>query len=401
MQRCYLCKKANGMDKLFEYSNKLIQEADTGFLRYMYDEINWQSRMIGLIGPRGVGKTTLVLQYIKQNLNPAETLYVTAEDFYFVDNRITKLVDAFVKHGGKYLFIDEIHKYKDWAKELKLIYDYHKDLKVVFTGSSVLDIKKGASDLSRRAVIYNMQGLSFREYLQLFHKIHAKTYSLDEILQHKVEIASLERPLPLFADYLKRGYYPFSLEEDFKIRLGQIINQTLENDIPMYADMNVATGRKLKQLLAIIAKSAPFKPNMTKIAEMLSASRNNISDYCLYIEEAGMIAQLRNNTGGIRGLGKVDKIYLDNTNLIYSLANDTSNIGNIRETFFINQMRVKHDVFTSPIADFLIDNNTFEVGGRNKGQKQIEGVENGYIVKDDIENGFLNIIPLWQLGLTY
>lgn len=389
------------MDKLFEYSNKLIQEADTAFLRYMYDKINWQSRMIGLIGPRGVGKTTLVLQYIKQNLNPAETLYVTAEDFYFADNRFTELADSFVKHGGKYLFIDEIHKYKDWAKELKLIYDYHKDLKVVFTGSSVLDIKKGASDLSRRAVIYSMQGLSFREYLHLFHKITAKTYSLDEILQHKVEIAGLERPLPLFADYLKRGYYPFSLEEDFEIRLGQIVNQTLENDIPMYADMNAATGRKLKQLLAIIAKSAPFKPNMTKIAEMLSASRNNISDYCLYIEEAGMIAQLRDNTGGIRGLGKVDKIYLDNTNLIYNLADDTSNIGNIRETFFINQMRVKYDVFTSPVADFLIDDNTFEVGGKNKGQKQIKDIENGYIVKDDIENGYLNVIPLWQLGLTY
>lgn len=389
------------MEKLFEYSNKLIKEADTSFLRYIYDEVNWQSRMIGLIGPRGVGKTTLVLQYIKQNLNSAETLYITAEDFYFVENKITELADTFVKYGGKYLFIDEIHKYKDWAKELKLIYDYHKELKVVFTGSSVLDIKKGVSDLSRRAVMYTMQGLSFREYLKLFHNISADTYSLEEILQHKVEITNLKRPLPLFADYLKRGYYPFALEEDFEIRLGQIINQTLENDIPMYADMNVATGRKLKQLLAIISKSAPFKPNMSKIAEMLSASRNNISDYCLYIEEAGMIAQLRDNTGGIRGLGKVDKIYLDNTNLIYNLAENTPNIGNIRETFFLNQMRVKHDVFTSPVADFLIADKTFEVGGKSKGQKQIKDIENGYIVKDDIENGYLNVIPLWQLGLSY
>lgn len=389
------------MERLFEYSNKLINEADTSFLRYMHDEINWKSRMIGLIGPRGVGKTTLVLQYIKQNLDPKETLYITAEDFYFVDNRITELVDTFVKFGGKNLFIDEIHKYKDWAKELKLIYDYHKDLNVVFTGSSVLDIKKGASDLSRRAVIYNMQGLSFREYLKLFHNISAKTYTLEEILDHKVVVPEMERPLPFYVDYLKRGYYPFALEEDFDIRLAQIINQTLENDIPMYADMNVATGRKLKQLLAIISKSAPFKPNMSKIAEMLSASRNNISDYCLYIEEAGMIAQLRDNTGGIRGLGKVDKIYLDNTNLIYNLANDTSNIGNIRETFFLNQMRVKHNVVSSPISDFLIDDITFEVGGKNKGQKQIKDIENSFVVKDDIESGFLNVIPLWQLGLTY
>ena len=389
------------MDKLFEYSNKLVREMGTSFFRYMYDEINWKSRMIGLVGPRGVGKTTLVLQYIKQNLNPAETLYVTAEDFYFVDNRFVDLADAFVKRGGKYLFIDEIHKYKDWAKELKLIYDYHKDLNVVFTGSSVLDIKKGASDLSRRAVIYNMQGLSFREYLRLFHNISTKTYSLEDILQHKVELPELKHPLPLFSDYLKKGYYPFALEEDFELRLRQVINQTLENDIPMYANMNVATGRKLKQLLAIISKSAPFKPNMTKIAEMLSASRNNISDYCLYIEEAGMIAQLRDDTGGIRGLGKVDKVYLDNTNLIYNLADDTSNIGNIRETFFLNQTRVKHDVFASSVADFLVDDKTFEVGGKKKGQKQIKEIENGYIVKDDIENGYLNIIPLWQFGLTY
>jgi len=389
------------MERLFEYSNKLINEVSTGFLRYMHSEINWKGRMIGLIGPRGVGKTTLVLQYIKQNLNPSETLYITAEDFYFVDNRIIELVDRFVKFGGKYLFIDEIHKYKHWSKELKLIYDYHKDLKVVFTGSSVLDIKKGASDLSRRAVVYNMQGLSFREYLKLFHNISANTYTLDEILEHRVDVPEMERPLPLYVDYLKRGYYPFALEEDFDIRLAQIINQTLENDIPIYADMNVATGRKLKQLLSIISKSAPFKPNMSKIAEMLSASRNNISDYCLYIEEAGMIAQLRNKTGGIRGLGKVDKIYLDNTNLIYSLADDTSDIGNIRETFFLNQMRVKHDVFASTIADFIIDDKTFEVGGRSKGQKQIKDIENGYIVKDDIEHGYLNTIPLWQLGLTY
>ncbi len=400
MQKLYICKKSTTMDKLFEYSNKLIKETDTTFFRYMYHEINWKSRMIGLIGPRGVGKTTLVLQQIKQNLNRAETLYVTAEDFYFVDNRLTDLADAFVKRGGKYLFIDEIHKYKDWARELKLIYDYQKELKVVFTGSSVLDIKKGVSDLSRRAVMYTMQGLSFREYLQLFHHIQAETYSLGDILQHKVELP-VEHPLPLFADYLQRGYYPFALEEDFGVRLGQVVNQTLENDIPMYADMNVSTGRKLKQLLGIIARSAPFKPNMSKIAEMLFASRNNISDYCLYIEEAGMIAQLRYQTGGIRGLGKVDKVYLDNTNLIYHLAADTPNIGNIRETFFLNQMRVRHQVVASPVADFFIDDKTFEVGGKNKGQKQIRDVDNGYIVKDDIENGYLNVIPLWQFGMSY
>src|SRR5680860_381196 len=250
------------MDKLFEQFKKLLKETDSSFFRYVYTEINWKNRMIGLTGPRGVGKTTLVLQHIKKNLNPSETLYVTAEDFYFADNKLIDLAGTFVKHGGKYLFIDEIHKYKDWAKELKLIYDYHSELNVVFTGSSVLDIKKGASDLSRRAVMYNMQGLSFREYLQLFHQISLKPYSLEEILDLKVEIPEIPHPLPLFSDYLRRGYYPFAMEENFEQRLQQIVIQTLETDIPLYAEMNVSTGRKLKQLLAIIAKSVPFKPNM-------------------------------------------------------------------------------------------------------------------------------------------
>lgn len=389
------------MDKLFEQYYKLLRETETHFFRYIYHEINWKSRMIGLTGPRGVGKTTLVLQHIKNNLDKAETLYVTAEDFYFADNRLIDLADVFVKRNGKYLFIDEIHKYKDWAKELKLIYDYYPELKVVFTGSSVLDIKKRAADLSRRAVMYHMQGLSFREYLQLFHQLELPSYSLDEILTHKAELTKIKHPLPLFDEYLKRGYYPFALEENFDIKLQQIVNQTLETDIPMFAGMNISTGRKLKQLLAIIAKSVPFKPNMTSIATALSASRNNIADYCLYIEEAGMISQLRDATGGIRGLGKVDKIYLDNTNMIYSLANEQSNSGNIRETFFLNQLRVKYDVIVSPIADFMIGDLTFEVGGKGKGQKQIREIDRAYIVKDDIEQGYLNTIPLWQFGLTY
>jgi uncharacterized protein len=389
------------MDKLFEQFFKLLKETDTGFFRYIYDEINWENRMIGITGPRGVGKTTLVLQHIKKSLKLSETLYVTAEDFYFSDSKLIDLADAFVKRNGKYLFIDEIHKYKEWARELKLIYDYYPELHVVFTGSSVLDIKKGASDLSRRAVMYHLQGLSFREYLRLFHQVNSRTYSLEEILSHEAELPEIKHPLPLFDDYLKRGYYPFSLEENFELKLQQIVNHTLETDIPMYAGMNVSTGRKLKQLLAIIAKSVPFKPNMTSISTAILSSRNNIADYCLFIEEAGLIAQLRDTTGGIRGLGKVDKIYLDNTNLIYSLASINSNSGNIRETFFFNQLRLKHDVIVSPVADFQIDEYTFEVGGKSKGLKQIQGLENAFIVKDSIELGYLNTIPLWHFGLTY
>lgn len=389
------------MDKLREQYHKLLQDTNTAFFRYIYQDINWKSRMIGLTGPRGVGKTTLVLQHIKKDLDTQEALYVTAEDFYFADHRLLELADTFVKSGGRYLFIDEIHKYADWAKELKLMYDYHKELNVVFTGSSVLDIKKGVADLSRRAVMYHMQGLSFREYLRLYHDISSEPYTLEQILGHQVELPEVPHPLPMFQDYLKRGYYPFSLEEDFELRLQQIINQTLETDIPMFAGMNVSTGRKLKQLLAIIAKSVPFKPNMTTIAQSLSASRNNIADYLMWIEEAGMIAQLRDAAGGVRGLGKVEKVYLDNTNLIHSLGGDNSDTGNIRETFFFNQLRVRYDVISSPVGDFIVGDNTFEVGGKNKGLKQIRNVENGYVAKDDIELGFQNTIPLWQFGLTY
>ena len=389
------------MDSLFEYSNQLISNVNSAFSRYLFHQINWDNQLIGLVGPRGVGKTTLVLQYIKNNLDFRETLYVTAEDFYFAKNRLTDLATIFVKSGGKYLFIDEIHKFQDWSKELKLIYDYHSNLKVVFTGSSVLDIKKGSSDLSRRAVVYTMQGLSFREYLMLFHQIEVPKYTLDEILNHRVSVPQLPHPLPLFDDYLKRGYYPFALENDFDLRLQQVVNQTLESDIPVYADMNVSTGRKLKQLMAIVAESVPFKPNMSKISEMLAISRNNIADYLLYMEEAGMVAQLRDDTSGIRGLGKVNKVYLDNSNLVYGLAHENQNRGNVRETFFMNQLRVSHPVVFSNVADFKIDTMDFEVGGKSKSLKQIKTAEKGFVVKDDIESGYLNTIPLWNFGLMY
>lgn len=389
------------MDQLFHYSRQLINQIDSAFTRYAYDSINWNNRLIGLVGPRGVGKTTLILQHIKKNLNPQETLYVTAEDFYFAKHRLLDLANEFVKAGGKHLFIDEIHKYPDWSKEIKLIYDYHQELKVAFSGSSILDIKKGSSDLSRRAVVYSMQGLSFREYLRLFHQIETPIYSIEEIVNQQVNLPHLPHPLPLFRNYLKNGYYPFAKEEDFEIKLRQVINQTLEVDIPTYAQMNVSTGRKLKQLLAIVSQSVPFKPNMSKIAEMLTISRNNIADYLLYLEEAGMISQLRSQTTGVRALGKVEKIYLDNTNLVFDLAGENQNMGNIRETFFLNQVKIKHEVTASTVVDFKIDDMDFEIGGKNKKEKQIKGSEKGYLVKDDLEVGFLNTIPLWHFGLMY
>jgi len=389
------------MQTLFEYSNRLVSNVDNKFTRYLYNCIHWENRLIGIVGPRGVGKTTLILQYIKNNLDVRHTLYVSAEDFYFAKHRLSDLASDFVKWGGKCLFIDEIHKYPDWSKELKLIYDYHNHLKVVFTGSSVLDLKKGSSDLSRRAILYNLQGLSFREYLMLFHQIEVPVFNLNEILSHQVKVSQIVHPLPLFVDYLKSGYYPFALEPDFDLKLLQVVHQTLESDIPVYAGMNVSKGRQLKQLMAIIAESVPFKPNMTKISEILAISRNVIADYLLYMEEAGMIAQLRDDTNGIRGLGKINKVYVDNTNLVYVLAGENANKGNIRETFFLNQCRVHHQIVSSNMADFKIEEKDFELGGKSKGLKQIETAENGFLVKDDIETGFFNTIPLWHFGLMY
>ena len=389
------------MEKLQAYFDALLRDIPTEHHRYMFSRIDWENRLVGLVGPRGVGKTTLMLQYAKERLERNTTLFVNADDLYFSSHHLVDLADDFVKRGGRYLIIDEIHKYQDWARELKLIYDYHAGLRIIFTGSSILDIHKGAADLSRRALLYHMQGLSFREYLQMFHGIQLPVLTLDDILHHRLELPRDFHPYAYFPDYLKQGYYPFSQERQFDIRLQQVVTKTLETDIPQYAEMSVATSRKLKRLLTVIARSVPFKPNMSHIATTIGISRNSLADYFLYLEEAGLIAQLRDDTGGIRGLGKVDKVYLDNPNLVYALADQTADTGSLRETFFFNQTRVNHDTITSSVSDFRIDDYTFEVGGRNKKQKQLQGIEQGYVVKDDIESGYMNVIPLWQFGLNY
>ena len=389
------------MERLYEFFNRKLKSTPTDFLRYKYDRIKRDGRAFGIVGPRGVGKSTMILQHIKLNLDTADTLYVSADHIYFSEHNLVDLADYFVKMGGKHLFIDEIHKYEGWAREVKQIYDSYEDLQIVISGSSILDIYKGMADLSRRFPIYEMQGLSFREYLNLFHGINAPVCSLDEILNHKAVLPDVKHPLPLFKDYLRRGYYPFGRDEEFDMELLQVINQTMEVDIPTHLQANVSLGKKLKSLLMVVAKSVPFKPVMQRLAEATGISRNDIPDYLVYMERAGMITQLRNSTGGIRGLGKVEKLYLDNTNLIYALSPEHADIGNVRETFFMNQMRVMNDVTSSSISDFEIDGKTFEIGGRKKGQKQIENAEEGYIVKDDIESGYANVIPLWAFGLNY
>ena len=389
------------MEQLYEFFNRKLKSIPTDFLRYKYDRIKWDGRAFGIVGPRGVGKSTMILQHIKLNLDTADTLYVSADHLYFSEHSLVDLADYFVKMGGKHFFIDEIHKYEGWSREVKQIYDSYDELQIVISGSSILDIYKGMADLSRRFPIYEMQGLSFREYLKLFHDIDAPVFSLEDILNHKAVLDDVKHPLPLFKDYLRRGYYPFGRDEEFGMELLQVINQAMEVDIPTHLQANVSLGKKLKSLLMVVAKSVPFKPVMQRLAEATGISRNDIANYLFYMERAGMITQLRDSTGGIRGLGKVEKLYLDNVNLIYALAPERGDIGNVRETFFMNQTRVMNDVTSSAISDFEISGKVFEIGGRKKGQKQIESADEGYIVKDDIESGYANVIPLWAFGLNY
>ena len=388
------------MQTLYEQMKNLLANQRQSFKRYQYNRINWDNRMLALVGPRGVGKTTLFLQRIQDTHANGGALYMSADNLYFATHTLFNAAQNFYKHGGKYLFIDEVHKYPDWSRELKNIYDAFPDMHVYFTGSSVLDIEKGEADLSRRAPRYLMQGLSFREFLKIRHNIDAPLLSLEQILSNDIAIPDVKHPLPLFEEYLRNGYYPFGSDADFSMELQQVITRTLEQDIPTFAQMNMATGRKLLKLMVVISELVPFKPNMSDLAKRIQASRNNVEDYLVYMEKAGMIMQLRTGASGLGALGKAEKVYLDNTNILYNLCSE-GDIGTARETFFCNQMRVNHLVTASALADFQIDSRTFEIGGPNKGQSQIKDAQDGYVIRDGIEYGFGNIIPLWAFGLNY
>lgn len=390
------------MEQLYILSNRLVENVSMTYQRYLNSVIDWNEHLIGIRGSRGVGKTTLILQHIQANgWTAQEALYVSLDHVWFTTHSLLQLTEYHYLHGGKYLFLDEIHRYPNWIQELKNISDYYPQMYVVFTGSSLLRIDNTIADLSRRCISYTMQGLSFREYLEMYHQVSTPVYTLDDIINHKVELPKIAHPLPLFREYLKSGYYPFAVEGDFEQRMMQVVSQTVESDIPQYADMKISTTRKLKRMLSIISSLAPYKPNTVKLAEEIGVSKNNIPDYLYYLERAGMIGQLRDDTGGMRGLGKVDKVYIDNPSLMTILSGGTPDIGNLRETFFYNQMRVNNDVISSRVSDFAIGSYTFEVGGHKKGSKQLEGIPNGIVVRDDIETGHGIFVPLWQFGLNY
>ena len=388
-------------ESLYAYMRLQLELTTSGFHRYLYERVNWSARMVAITGARGVGKSTMVLQYLKSQPSDSKFLYVSADHTYFSTHSLVDVADEFSKDSGQLLVIDEVHKYSDWSRQLKQIYDTHPDMRIIFTGSSVLDIMDGVADLSRRVLHYTMYGLSFREYLELFRGISASSFSLEDILGGKAHVDGLIHPLPLFRQYLVEGYYPFALEGDFPMRMQNVITKTIESDIAQYAEMKATTARKLKKLLAVISMLAPYKPNADSLASEIGVSRNSIPDYLMLLEKAQLIGQLRDDTGGIRGLGKVEKVYVDNPSLMAILSGGKTDVGNMRETFFYNQMRVNNDVISSRQSDFVIGNYTFEVGGRNKGKRQIENLEDAYVVKDEIEFAQGNIIPLWAFGLNY
>lgn len=396
------------MEILTEKYLRKLHQTDTSFVRSLMGDINWNARLIGIKGARGVGKTTLMLQRIKMQGYGNEALYVSLDNLWFSENNLSGLADDFVKKGGKYLFLDEVHKYTNWSQEIKNMYDDYPDLHIVFTGSSLLQLLNARADLSRRTIVYHMQGLSYREFLNLKYGLSFKHVSFEEVYTNHQDISNeiirQIKPLQFFNEYLILGYYPFFMEEEslYHIRLEEVVNLILEIELPQLRNVNVAFIGKVKQLLQVIAESAPFVPNILKLSERLGINRETLLAYLFYLNEAHLVKNIFKKGKGISKLQKPDKVFLENTNLMYTLRGDKMDTGNARETFFINQLGYRHTIELADHGDFLVNHNlTFEIGGKNKTGKQLAGQSDAYLAVDNIEFGEKNRIPLWQFGFLY
>lgn len=397
------------METLIRNYIRLIDSTPVNFQRYLYNTIDWQDRLIGITGARGTGKTTLLLQYIKNNFTDrTRAIYVSLDNIWFAKNSLTDLVEYFYTHGGTHLFLDEVHRYPNWSIEIKNIYDSYPEIHIIFTGSSILEIYKSNADLSRRAIHYHLQGLSLREYLKFEHDIDLPPLSLSDILNNHLniasEITSKIKILPLFEEYLKQGYYPFYKEnsKNYLLRLQNMINTILDYDLPAVENIEYTTLLKIKKILMIISSLVPFTPNMTSLSAEIETNRTSSIKYLSFLEKAKLIKMLPSSKKGMNSLNKPEKIYLDNTNLLYALTTSNINDGNKRETFFANQVAMNHTLTIPPKGDFLVDNiYTFEIGGKNKNYDQIKDIPDSYVVFDNAETGFGNKIPLWLFGMMY
>ncbi|MEY5042211.1 MAG: hypothetical protein RLZZ414_1770 [Bacteroidota bacterium] len=404
------------MEALFEISNRLIQTAKTDFKRSLLNEIDWNMHLIEIRGSRGVGKTTLMLQKAQEIKKKGhKVIYVSLDLPYFFTQSLFDFANTFVKYGGEYLFMDEIHRYpskhknSDWSLELKNIKDSFPELKIVYSGSSILHLFKGGGDLSRRKASYLLSGLSFREYLSLNNIIQTNAITFNDLLTNHTDIASeltqKFKPIPHFKNYLKTGYYPFykNNEAVYYHQLQQVINLIIDTDLPYLTSISTQAKEQLKRLLGAISTTVPYIPNMKNLGTLIEVSdHRTLLKYLQILEEAQIILLVKSDAKGNKQLQKPEKIFIQNTNLMYALGMNNTEIGTLRETFFYNQLSNTQRIYYTEKADFLVNQQfIFEVGGKNKNKKQIAQIDQAFVVADDIEIGFGNKIPLWLFGMLY
>lgn len=400
------------MEKLRLRSNQRIERTSLAYQRDEFTKIDWTVRLLGIKGARGIGKTTLLLQYIKKTHGFSEkAIYLSLDDIYFTENKLIHFVEVFYRNGGIYLYLDEVHKYPNWEIEIKNIYDTYPDIQIVFTGSSMLEIQKSNADLSRRAIFFSLQGLSFRQFLNLKYGFQVRVYTLDQILENANDIiAELNKsgtfkPYPYFKEYLQTGYYPFFMEGTpwFFDKLEGITKAVIESDFLFLTNIDIKNIRKIYQFLLAVATSIPFTPNMQTLSERTGITRNTLLQYIYYLEKADVLTLLQTQRTGITLLQKPEKIYLENTNLLYLYAPTSLDIGMVRETFVLNQLKAVSKVhYPDTGGDILVNNTyTFEIGGKSKQYKQIQGLPNSFIIADEWDYKIGNKIPIWLLGLLY
>lgn len=401
------------MEKLFERHDAYLSAISMDYVRDMMQRINWDARLIVIRGPKGVGKSTLMKQYIKSHFDADDrhVLYCSADTNYFSTNTLVDVADTFVKRGGKWLFIDEVHKYTGWSREVKEIYDLHPDLHIILSGSSLIQINDGQADLSRRILIYDMPGLSLREFIRLDQGLDVESTTLDQLLaspnQYCRKVMSLCRPLEHFANYRRFGYYPFFLEgkQEYYDKVENVINYIVDVELPKHRGIDVGNTRKIKALLQVISQMTPYEVDIAKLSKATGIMRTTVLKYLTHLEEACLIRRLFTDLKNVTDLQKPDKIYLDNTNLLYTLSPEKPEIGTVRETFFANQLasaghKVEYAGYKR--GDFRIDDAiVIEVGGQDKGFSQISDQENAYVAADDIESAYRGKIPLWAFGFLY
>ncbi len=393
------------MENLIKKSKQKAKSGSSTKRRYLFEIIDWKQRLIVILGYRGAGKTTLLLQYLSSAKQKG--IYLSLDDFYFETNRLVETVQQLYASGYRLLLLDEVHRYAWWSKDIKQLYDDYEDIQIVASGSSILDISKGSSDLSRRASVYSLQGLSFREYLNFYKNSNLPCLSLSDIVNNhhtvSADLLDLFNYKTDFKHYLEYGYYPFFLEgtNTYYQKLEETVNLVIDTDIAPYEEIQHSTARLMKKLLYVLSQSVPFAPNINKLAQSLETPRNTVLRLLDYLDKAQILSLLRMSAKSDSYLQKPEKIYLQNTNFMQLFSHQKANIGSLRETFFFNQLSVGHDVTAAKYGDFLIDNSfVFEIGDANKTIEQIKGLPNAYLALD-IENGNANRIPLWMFGLLY